>query len=647
MVLEEKNTRDGKMPPKYINLKRLKDLVPVPSLFCITEKDLSHMCQNFHEISDKIKEIIESVHITSGTFLREHLAEIQRQSKLLQFHERADGFLSTKMKNAFGPEWEKCLYAVRSAGLEEDSFDRSFAGLHESVLNVTGMTGLKASIKTVWKSAFSRAAFTEYLDRDRVVLNTGIQVIIQRMVQSLYSGVAFTRDPVTGENRIVVEYIYGLGEKLVSGRIVPDTVHVDRVPCVEAENEGPEFISKVTDLVQKVQAANDWDVDVEWAWDGQTAWLLQVRPITTLDSYSDHQVAHPDFEMVELYGDDQSAIDALGQLPDFGEYFRTKRKPIYDFARKHGLGYGGAYVLRLNLKGLAEPCNGLRLVEAFSSKEVVLDFNSKIRQVILPRENIIVELEKFITHPDRIHTLTLRDFFKGEMGLITKIHQGENGSTVLCEFSKDGLLAINRGTAVSSIVMLPGERLPKFMSASMARQLELSTRIAQTEIGHIQIEWVYDQGRLFPVDFSAVTQVPTKSEKENECVISSGFAYGEAFIIKNNTDLERLSIAPAMSLTEIPDAKDMGYIFERFIEQLEKCDQKPILLSPRPYAALASLIPYVKGFVFEHASLLCHLAILLREKRIPAVNAAEMYNTMLNHQQILIDTKAKMPLSII
>ena len=181
----------------------------------------------------------------------------------------------------------------------------------------------------------------------------------------------------------------------------------------------------------------------------------------------------------------------------------------------------------------------------------------------------------------------------------------------------------------------------------MAYQLEQATRAAQVEIGEIQIEWVYTQDKLFMVDFSTETKNLKEHTKKNENIISSGYARGEVFILKKCRYLEDLSISPSTSLKTIPDAKDMGSLFENILEQLKKRSDKPILVTPRPYAALASLIPYVKGFVFEYASLLCHLSILLREKRIPAIKGAEIYRSLIDEQRIIIDTTLEDPLCVI
>src|SRR5262245_25467590 len=117
---------------------------------------------------------------------------------------------------------EDALFAVRSSGIGEDGVGESFAGIHETFLNVR-RSELPASIAKCRSSAHSRQAL-EYrrakgMPADRIEMG----VLIQRMVQPRAAGVAFTINPVTGvEDELVINSSWGLGEALVSGQIDPD-----------------------------------------------------------------------------------------------------------------------------------------------------------------------------------------------------------------------------------------------------------------------------------------------------------------------------------------------------------------------------------------------------------------------------------------
>ena len=317
---------------------------------------------------------------------------------MLHFNQQADCYLIEKMNSVFSKKWLDYQYAVRSAGATEDSTEQSFAGLYKSILNVGGLDNLKIAIIEVWRSAFSKTAFAEHLNSDGIILSTGINVIVQQMIHGCYSGVAFSCDPILFNGDIIIEYVQESGEKLVSGQVIPKVLRLKPSMNISNEVKSLEFISDLKNLINKVKLITGWDVDVEWAWDSKMVWLLQVRPITRMKTEFADYDQQPQFKMVELYGDDQSAINSFGHLPDFAEYFRAKRKPLYDFAKKQGLGFGVAFIIRSNRKGLNKYNNRQILSESFKSKEVILDFNANIRQIIIPSEQLIAELEQLMTN---------------------------------------------------------------------------------------------------------------------------------------------------------------------------------------------------------------------------------------------------------
>ncbi|MFA9495183.1 MAG: PEP/pyruvate-binding domain-containing protein [Candidatus Bathyarchaeota archaeon] len=118
------------------------------------------------------------------------------------------------------------LFAVRSSAADEDSKMQSFAGIHETKLNVT-RDGIAEAIRACMVSVQSPRALayrrTQGLTTDQI--QTG--VLVQAMIQPEVSGVAFTLNPVTGAtNELVINASWGLGEALVSGRIEPDEFHI-------------------------------------------------------------------------------------------------------------------------------------------------------------------------------------------------------------------------------------------------------------------------------------------------------------------------------------------------------------------------------------------------------------------------------------
>ena len=118
-----------------------------------------------------------------------------------------------------------CLFAVRSSGIGEDSPAQSFAGIHETRLNVP-RSELAAAVAACRASARSPRAFAYRQASGVDVDSIEIGVLIQRMVPAVVAGVAFTVNPLTGQgDEIVINAARGLGEALVSGAIDPDEIH--------------------------------------------------------------------------------------------------------------------------------------------------------------------------------------------------------------------------------------------------------------------------------------------------------------------------------------------------------------------------------------------------------------------------------------
>jgi phosphoenolpyruvate synthase/pyruvate phosphate dikinase len=167
--------------------------------------------------------------------------------------------------------------AVRSSALDEDSAQRSAAGQYETLLNVR-RDALGEAVAHV-QSATDRAR--SYGGGDRIA------VILQRQVPATKSGVAFSRDPVTGEDVAVVECAFGGGERVVSGEVTPDRYRVD-AGRVHARVGGSlralrdDEVMRLLELVERAERGFGRPVDVEFCFEQNELWLLQCRPITTL-----------------------------------------------------------------------------------------------------------------------------------------------------------------------------------------------------------------------------------------------------------------------------------------------------------------------------------------------------------------------------
>ena len=179
--------------------------------------------------------------------------------------------------------------AVRSSALAEDSATASFAGQHETFLEISGGDALLAAVRRCWASLWSERALTyrRHLPHTTTPSSPAMAVVVQRMVSAAWAGVAFTLDPVSGRrDAVVVEAVAGTGEALVSGRATPDRYVVRRGeerPQVGGGVLDGGRLAAVVRLARDVESWAGQAQDVEWALDevGEV-YLLQARAITAV-----------------------------------------------------------------------------------------------------------------------------------------------------------------------------------------------------------------------------------------------------------------------------------------------------------------------------------------------------------------------------
>jgi len=173
-------------------------------------------------------------------------------------------------------------FAVRSSGVSEDGNERSFAGMFESVLNVS-REDLAGAVDRCLASAETSRVAGYHADG-----GAGMAVIVQQMVPAVAAGVALTADPVNGDrDTCVVTAVTGTADRLVSGEAFGDdwVIQKDRaIPRRQAEHAiDRRQAETVAREARRIAATRGTPQDVEWAIDGDGAlWIVQARPMTAL-----------------------------------------------------------------------------------------------------------------------------------------------------------------------------------------------------------------------------------------------------------------------------------------------------------------------------------------------------------------------------
>ena len=166
--------------------------------------------------------------------------------------------------------------AVRSSAAAEDAGDRSAAGQYSTELGVLG-DGLAAAVERVRADTARARSYG---------LSGPVAVVIQPEVPATRAGVAFSRDPVTGDDVVFVECARGSGEAVVSGTITPDRYWIGDSVRARAASQlrtlRDDEARVIAALVRKAESGFGCPVDVEFCFEGRAIWLVQCRPITTL-----------------------------------------------------------------------------------------------------------------------------------------------------------------------------------------------------------------------------------------------------------------------------------------------------------------------------------------------------------------------------
>lgn len=207
--------------------------------------------------------------------------------------------------------------AVRSSATAEDSSSAAWAGQLDTFLNTTENELIK-NVQRCWASLFTPRAIFYRFEKGLHKTDISVAVVVQKMIESEVSGIAFSVHPVTEDcNQLIIEAGFGLGEAIVSGQITPDSYVVEKSPrkiidtnistqerglyrstsSRQAESNEWRDISQtvgekqklnegqilgLSELVIHIEKHYGFPCDIEWAFAGGEFYITQSRPITTL-----------------------------------------------------------------------------------------------------------------------------------------------------------------------------------------------------------------------------------------------------------------------------------------------------------------------------------------------------------------------------
>ncbi len=314
---------------KGANLAEIYNLkIPVPSGFVVTAQAYDYFIEKAG-LKEQIQKLLEGLNYEDTKKLNETTKKIRDIILKAKFPKEMEeeilesyGILDVKnLNNAQGgaldilkSSSEPIFVAVRSSATAEDLADASFAGQQDSFVNIKGQKSLIEHVKKCFASLFTARA-TYYRNKKGFEHEkVSLAVVVQKMVDSDKSGVIFSKDPSYKNENIIIEAVWGLGEGIVSGKITPDKYIVspdleilnkkiaNKKIAITRDSGGNKEVVKLNEEKSKHQVLKDFEItklteialkleehyqkpqDIEFAIEGEEIYIVQTRPITTIES---------------------------------------------------------------------------------------------------------------------------------------------------------------------------------------------------------------------------------------------------------------------------------------------------------------------------------------------------------------------------
>jgi len=281
--------------------------IHVPPGFCVTTEAFQRMMADVTSIGDQLDRL-SRLDADDREAIRALSAELRRSIREIAVPDD----LATAITSTLARFGEEAAYAVRSSATAEDLPTASFAGQHDTYLNVVGPAAVLQHVSRCWASLFTERAVTYRLRNGVDHRKVHMAVVVQRMAFPRAAGILFTADPVTSNRKVTsVEASFGLGEALVSGLVNADVYQVrdgevvaravgTKHLAIQASPSGgteqraiePERqeqpvltdaeILRLAELGRRLEAHFGQPQDIEWCLVGDEYLTVQSRPITSL-----------------------------------------------------------------------------------------------------------------------------------------------------------------------------------------------------------------------------------------------------------------------------------------------------------------------------------------------------------------------------
>lgn len=316
---------------KGANLGELSKIegIRVPEGFCVTTEAYRRISGETSSLGERLDRLAR-LKATDRKEISELSGEIRRVIEGTAIPED----LVEEITHLLSRLGDNHAYAVRSSATAEDLPTASFAGQHDTYLNITGTKAILEHIRKCWASLFTERAVTYRLQNGFDHRKVQLSVVVQKMIIPQAAGILFTADPVTSNRKVTsIDASFGLGEALVSGQVNADLYKVRDGQVIEKKVATKELalltdeqIVQLERMGRTIEAHFGHPQDIEWCLADEAFYVVQSRPITTLFPVPETHDQDP--HVYVSVGHQQMMTDPMKPL-GFSLWQLTALRPMY------------------------------------------------------------------------------------------------------------------------------------------------------------------------------------------------------------------------------------------------------------------------------------------------------------------------------
>ena len=552
--------------------------------------------------------------------------------------------------------------AIRSSATAEDGADHAWAGQLESYLNVKREDVIER-VQHCWASLFTPRAIFYRFEKGMHAMDISVAVVVQKMVDSEVSGIAFSVHPITEDtNQIAIEAVFGLGEAIVSGAVIPDTYVVEKEPRriidintstqerelirsneigertkwqgiqkfgFENQKLSEDQILELANLVLLIERHYGFPCDIEWALENGKFYILQARPITTLS---------------------QSPLPKTIKYPDLADYirlFEVSGIPFfvsdtlsYNYRRLNALfflhkGYWSSYLPKETLKITYKEAE-----ELFTSKEGFEEYREKFDSYKKESEEFFRETlsKKSLSKEEARKTLGYfiemhRFYIKTEFFYTDRAYELENDQVVSDNLAQMDYVKNTGREHLNKIFFGESAWINRFIGI-ISEQFGIEVSLAN-QLSHQEILSLFDDKKV-NLDILTARSIEYVSDFENNVELYGEEAnqYVEKILMMETTTAEILkgSTANKGIVTGVARVFRYGYDnWDSVKKMIKEMKEGEILIAETTSPELLVACKKASTILTNQGGMMSHAAIVSRELGIPCVvglgNATHVIHT--------------------